>query len=92
MVWGGAHFIIREAFSLCSLSGRMLGHDLHVKVKNRTCASCYLYNIDIFQYVTLNSTKYTLLHHSRNYINVYIGNSIGSTCMYKGYMYSNPCS
>ena len=29
----------------------------HVEMKYRTCASlCYLYNIDIFQYVTQNST------------------------------------
>ena len=36
---------------------RMFGRVLHVESKHTTCASfCYLSNIDIFQYVTQNSS------------------------------------
>ena len=62
---------------------------LHVESKPRTCASlCYLYNIDIFQYVTLNNLqdKINPLHYSRSYTNVYIG--IESTYLYKDHLYS----
>ena len=71
-------------------SGRVFGRVLHVESKHRTRASlCYLSNIDIFQYVTQNSTSYKTKHaplyHSRTYSNEYIG--IGSTYMYKGHFF-----
>ena len=38
-------------------SGKMFGPVLHVERKHKNCASlCYLSNVDIFQYVTQNST------------------------------------
>ena len=51
--------------------------------KPRTCASlCYLYNIDIVQYVIQNST------FTRQNTLIFITNGIriGSTCMYKGHL------